>query len=50
VRLLQRTTRRLSLTPEGETYLHDGLRVLDDLEALERTVAGARPCRAACCA
>ena len=42
VRLLQRTTRRLSLTPEGETYLHDGLRVLDDLEALERTVAGAR--------
>ena len=42
VRLLQRTTRRLSLTPEGETYLHDGLRVLDELEALERTVAGAR--------
>lgn len=42
VRLLQRTTRRISLTPEGETYLVDGARVLEDLEALERTVAGSR--------
>jgi LysR family transcriptional activator of dmlA len=40
VRLLQRTTRRISLTPEGETYLVEGARVLQDLEALERTVAG----------
>lgn len=40
VRLLQRTTRRLSLTPEGETYLVEGARVLAELEALERTVAG----------
>jgi len=40
VRLLQRTTRRISLTPEGETYLVDGARVLEELEALERTVAG----------
>lgn len=40
VRLMQRTTRRLSLTPEGETYLLDGARVLEDLEQLERTVAG----------
>lgn len=42
VRLLHRTTRRISLTPEGETYLLDGARILSDLEALERTVAGAR--------
>ena len=42
VRLLHRTTRRIHLTPEGETYLLDGARILSDLEALERTVAGAR--------
>jgi DNA-binding transcriptional LysR family regulator len=42
VRLLQRTTRRISLTPEGETYLVDGARVLEELEALERTVAGSK--------
>lgn len=42
VRLLNRTTRRLSLTPEGETYLADGERVLEDLAALERRVAGSR--------
>jgi DNA-binding transcriptional LysR family regulator len=42
VRLLHRTTRRLGLTPEGETYLVEGQRVLAELEALERTVAGAR--------
>ena len=42
VRLLQRTTRRISLTPEGETYLVEGARVLEDLETLERTVAGSR--------
>ncbi|HUG24287.1 LysR substrate-binding domain-containing protein, partial [Piscinibacter sp.] len=40
VRLLQRTTRRIGLTPEGETYLVDGARVLQELETLERTVAG----------
>ena len=42
VRLLQRTTRRISLTPEGETYLVEGARVLEELEALERTVAGSK--------
>lgn len=42
VRLLQRTTRRVSLTPEGETYLVDGARVLQELEAVERAVAGSR--------
>ncbi|GAP38547.1 LysR substrate-binding domain-containing protein [Piscinibacter sakaiensis] len=40
VRLLQRTTRRIGLTPEGETYLVEGARVLEELEALEHTVAG----------
>ena len=42
VRLLQRTTRRIGLTPEGETYLVEGARVLEELETLERTVAGSR--------
>ncbi|SDO24998.1 DNA-binding transcriptional regulator, LysR family [Rhodoferax sp. OV413] len=42
VRLLNRTTRRTSLTPEGETYLREGMRVLEELEALERTVSGSR--------
>lgn len=40
VRLLHRTTRRINLTPEGETYLVEGTRVLEDLAALEETVAG----------
>jgi len=40
VRLLHRTTRRIGLTPEGETYWVEGARVLQDLETLERTVAG----------
>lgn len=42
VRLLHRTTRRISLTPEGETYLAEGARILADMDALERTVAGAK--------
>ena len=42
VRLLHRTTRRMSLTPEGETYLAEGGRILADLDDLERAVAGAR--------
>lgn len=42
VRLLHRTTRRISLTPEGETYVGEGARVLADMAALERTVAGAK--------
>jgi DNA-binding transcriptional LysR family regulator len=39
-RLLNRTTRRMSLTPEGETYLVDGGRLLNELEALEKSVSG----------
>lgn len=40
VRLLNRTTRRMSLTPEGETYLSEGERLIAELEALERKVSG----------
>ena len=42
VRLLQRTTRQISLTPEGETYLTEGANVLANLEELERSVSGSR--------
>ncbi len=40
VRLMNRTTRRLSLTPEGEDYLLDGERILEQLQALEHRVSG----------
>jgi LysR family transcriptional activator of dmlA len=42
VRLLHRTTRRISLTPEGELYLAEGARLLDDMDELEQRVAGAK--------
>ncbi|MBO9352970.1 LysR family transcriptional regulator [Bordetella petrii] len=42
VRLLNRTTRRVSVTHEGELYLAEGSRILADLETLERNVASAR--------
>lgn len=42
VRLLNRTTRRQSLTPEGERYLEEGRRILLDIAALERELAAAR--------
>lgn len=42
VRLLQRTTRRMSLTQEGDLYLSDGARVLRDLEELEARVSGGK--------
>lgn len=42
VRLLQRTTRQISLTPEGETYLNEGANVLANLEELERSVSRSR--------
>lgn len=40
-RLMQRTTRRMSLTPEGERYLVEGARLLSDLGSLERAIGGA---------
>lgn len=42
VRLLNRTTRRLSLTPEGERYLEDGEAILRDIERLERSLSASR--------
>lgn len=42
VRLLHRTTRRLSLSPEGERYLEEGEQILRDLERLERTLGASR--------
>ena len=42
VRLLNRTTRRLSLTPEGERYLEDGEQILRDIESLERSLSASR--------
>jgi LysR family transcriptional activator of dmlA len=41
VRLVNRTTRRISLTSEGETYLAHATRILDDIRAMEDEVAGA---------
>jgi LysR family transcriptional regulator, transcriptional activator for dmlA len=40
VRLLNRTTRRISLTPEGELYLTEGERIISDLAALEQRISG----------
>lgn len=42
VRLMNRTTRRLSLTPEGRRYLEEGGRILADLGQLEQGLAQAR--------
>ncbi|NNU45397.1 LysR family transcriptional regulator [Ramlibacter montanisoli] len=42
VTLLNRTTRRLALTHEGETYLGNARRILGEIETLERELQGAR--------
>jgi DNA-binding transcriptional LysR family regulator len=42
VRLLNRTTRRMSLTAEGEAFLGEGSRLLHDLTQLEQRLSGAR--------
>ncbi|MDB5931172.1 MAG: transcriptional regulator, LysR family [Polaromonas sp.] len=41
VLLLNRTTRRASLTPEGETYLAHARRILADIEDMEQLVSSA---------
>jgi LysR family transcriptional activator of dmlA len=42
VRLLNRTTRRLSVTHEGELYLATGSRLLADLQELESSISSSR--------
>ena len=42
VRLLNRTTRSVSLTSEGETYLQYATRILDDIKDMEDAVAQGR--------
>ncbi len=42
VRLLNRTTRTLALTPEGVRYLSEGQRILDALSELESALTGAQ--------
>ena len=39
VRLVKRTTRSISLTPEGETYLHYATRILADVREMEEVVS-----------
>lgn len=42
VRLVNRTTRRISLTSEGEVYLAEGRRLLAELEELDQTISSTR--------
>jgi DNA-binding transcriptional LysR family regulator len=39
VRLINRTTRKLSLTAEGEAYFHSGRRLVDAVDGLEQEVS-----------
>ncbi|ABE29627.1 bacterial regulatory helix-turn-helix, lysR family protein [Paraburkholderia xenovorans LB400] len=42
VRLANRTTRSISLTPEGETYLHHATRILAEIQEMEEAVSSSR--------
>lgn len=42
VRLLNRSTRKISLTPEGETYLEHATRLLAELREMDELVSGNR--------
>ncbi|MBN3724612.1 LysR family transcriptional regulator [Burkholderia sp. Ac-20379] len=42
VRLLNRTTRRISLTSEGEVYFANARRILSDIDEMERLVSSSR--------
>jgi DNA-binding transcriptional LysR family regulator len=43
VRLVNRTTRSVSLTPEGETYLRYATQIVGQVRQMEEEIAGARP-------
>ena len=42
IRLLNRTTRSLAATPEGERYLEQARRILEDIAQLEHELSGSR--------
>ena len=42
IRLLNRTTRRISLTPEGEIYYENAVRILKEIDDMEQLVASSR--------
>jgi LysR family transcriptional activator of dmlA len=42
VRLLNRTTRRISLTHDGEVYLESARRIIEEIDDLERVVSSSR--------
>ena len=42
VRLLNRSTRKISLTPEGEIYLQHAARIIAELRELDEVVTGNR--------
>lgn len=42
IRLLNRTTRRISLTPEGEIYYENAVRILKEINDMEQMVASSR--------
>ncbi|CAM9265959.1 LysR family transcriptional regulator [Acinetobacter pseudolwoffii] len=42
IRLLNRTTRRISLTPEGEIYYENAVRILKEINDMEQLVASSR--------
>ena len=50
VRLVNRTTRKLALTAEGETYFHSGRRPIEAVDSLEQEVAASAGHPRGCCA
>ncbi|EEG09617.1 LysR family transcriptional regulator [Pseudogulbenkiania ferrooxidans] len=42
VRLLNRTTRRISLTSEGEVYFQNAMRILSEIDEMEQLVSSSR--------
>jgi len=49
VLLVNRTTRRMMLTPEGEIYLQHARQVLEEIDTLSNLLGGARQRPTGCC-